>query len=98
MTASTTSAYLVHIPIRAEIHSQKMEPAPPKVTAQVMPAMLPVPTVAASAVVTAWKGDTAPSCYQLGVGDAAVFPFRYGLCRDSDVLCEFVLRDALFLA
>ncbi len=49
------------MPSRADTHSQKIEPAPPRVTAVVMPAMLPVPTVAASAVVRAWKGVTSPS-------------------------------------
>ena len=60
-TASSTSEYLVAMPSRAEIHSQKMEPAPPRVTADVIPAILPVPTVAARAVVRAWKGVTSPA-------------------------------------
>ena len=65
-TDSSTSEYLVAMPSRAETHSQKMEPAPPRVTAVVMPAMLPVPTVAARAVVRAWRGVTSPalaSCF-----------------------------------
>ena len=38
-----------------------MVPGPPKVTAVVIPAMLPVPTVPASAVLIAWKGVISPS-------------------------------------
>ena len=61
LTASMTSEYLVIMPTRAVIHSQKIEPGPPRVTAAVMPAMLPVPTVPARAVVMAWNGVISPS-------------------------------------
>ena len=49
------------MPIRAVIHSQNMVPGPPSVMAVVIPAMLPVPTVPASAVLMAWKGVISPS-------------------------------------
>ena len=61
LTASRISEYLVAIPIRAVTHSQNRAPGPPRVTAAVIPAMLPVPTVPASAVETAWKGVISPS-------------------------------------
>ena len=76
LTASRTSEYLVHMPKRAVIHSQKMEPGPPKVTAAVMPAMLPVPTVAARAVVTAWKGVTSPSLASVFLNTLPMVFFR----------------------
>ena len=52
-TPMNTSEYLVAIPIRAVTHSQNSVPGPPKVTAVVIPAMFPVPTVPANAVETA---------------------------------------------
>ncbi len=39
---------------------QKVAPGPPRLTAMATPAMLPSPTVAESAVVSAWKCDTSP--------------------------------------
>ena len=45
----------------AETHIQNMAPGPPIAIAPATPAILPVPTVAASAVHTAWKGVIAPS-------------------------------------
>ena len=54
--ARAISAYLVHMPKKAETHIQNTAPGPPTKIAPVTPAMLPVPTVPASAVVTAWKG------------------------------------------
>ena len=50
------------MPSRALIHIQNTAPGPPMAMAPATPAMLPVPTVAASAVHTAWKGVMAPSC------------------------------------
>ena len=61
LTDSSTSEYLVHMPMRAVTHSQNSAPGPPRVTAEVIPAMLPVPTVPARAVDTAWKGVISPS-------------------------------------
>ena len=61
LTAKSTSEYLVAMPMRAVTHSQNSVPGPPKVTAVVMPAMFPVPTVPARAVETAWKGVISPS-------------------------------------
>ena len=46
--------------MRAVTHSQQMAPGPPRVTAVVIPAMLPVPTVPAKAVDMAWKGVISP--------------------------------------
>ena len=57
LTARAISAYLVHIPKNADTHIQKTAPGPPANIAPVTPAMLPVPTVPARAVVTAWNGD-----------------------------------------
>ncbi|MPM79220.1 hypothetical protein SDC9_126253 [bioreactor metagenome] len=58
--ASTTSAYLVAIPKSADTHIQKSAPGPPEAMAVATPTMLPVPAVAASAVVMACSGVTDP--------------------------------------
>lgn len=47
-------------PNETEIHIQKTAPGPPIAIAPTTPAILPVPTVAARAVQTAWKGVRAP--------------------------------------
>ena len=47
----------MHIPKNAEIHIQNSAPGPPTKSAPVTPAMFPVPTVPARAVVTAWNGE-----------------------------------------
>ena len=60
-TASTTSAYLVIIPTRADTHIQNTAPGPPRVMAEATPAMLPTPTVLPRAVAMAWKGLTPPA-------------------------------------
>ena len=49
------------MPKRAEIHIQNTAPGPPRMIAPVTPAMLPVPTVDASAVETACIGVISPS-------------------------------------
>ena len=54
------SEYLAAIPKIAEIHIQNSAPGPPRWIAVATPAMLPTPTVAASAVDSAWKCDTSP--------------------------------------
>ncbi len=59
--ATTISAYLVHMPNRPDTHSQNKAPGPPRKIAVATPAMLPTPTVEASAVATAWNGRTLPS-------------------------------------
>ena len=41
--------------------SQNSAPGPPRVMAVETPAMLPTPTVEASAVATAWNGVTVPA-------------------------------------
>ena len=46
---------MVAMPKKAENHIQKMAPGPPEYRAVAQPAMLPVPTWAAMAVVSAWK-------------------------------------------
>ena len=55
-----TSENLVAMPKRAEISIQNTAPGPPRAIAPVTPTMLPVPTVAARAVVTACIGVMAP--------------------------------------
>jgi len=54
------SEYLAAIPKIAEIHIQNSAPGPPRWIAVATPAMLPTPTVAASAVDSAWKCETSP--------------------------------------
>ena len=56
---------MVHIPSIADIHIQNTLPGPPIDIAPATPAIFPVPTVAASAVVAAWKGESAPSAISL---------------------------------
>ena len=48
------------MPKRPETHSQNSAPGPPMTIAVATPAMLPTPTVEASAVATAWNGVTLP--------------------------------------
>ncbi len=52
--------YFVAIPTNAVTHIQKSAPGPPQWMAIATPAMLPMPTVADSAVESAWKCDTSP--------------------------------------
>ena len=59
-TASRHSEYLVAIPKKAAIHIQNKAPGPPALIAVATPTMLPVPTVAASAVHNALKLFTSP--------------------------------------
>ncbi len=47
---------MVDMPKNAESHIQKIAPGPPEYSAVAAPAMLPVPTCAAIAVVSAWNG------------------------------------------
>ena len=49
------------MPKKAEHHIQNTAPGPPMATAPATPAMLPVPTVPARAVHTAWNGLMEPS-------------------------------------
>ena len=60
-TASRASAYLVAIPNTPVSHIQSTAPGPPAATAVATPTMLPVPMVAASAVVSAPKWLTSPA-------------------------------------
>ena len=55
LTESRASPNLVAIPTSPVIHIQKSAPGPPEAMAVATPAMLPVPTVAARAVIKAWK-------------------------------------------
>ena len=57
------SAYFVAIPIKPDSHIQTMAPGPPRTTAVATPTMFPVPTVAASAVMSAWKWVMSPRCF-----------------------------------
>ena len=58
--ASTTSQYLVAMPTSAVHHIQNSAPGPPMKIAVATPAMLPVPTVAARQVISAWNGLISP--------------------------------------
>ena len=60
-TARTASLYLVAIPKKPVIHIQNNAPGPPTDIAPATPAILPVPTVPASAVISAWKCEISPS-------------------------------------
>ena len=60
-TARTLSAYLVESPKRAEIHIQTIAPGPPMTMAVATPTILPVPMVAARAVIRDWNGVISPS-------------------------------------
>jgi len=51
------------IPKKAVIHIQKRAPGPPQWIASATPAMLPIPTVAERAVVSAWKWETSPGSF-----------------------------------
>ena len=61
LPASAHSAYLVDIPKAAEIHIHTRAPGPPSTIAVATPTILPVPTVAASAVIKAENGEMSPS-------------------------------------
>ena len=61
LTARTASEYLVAMPTSPVIHIQKSAPGPPAAMAVATPAMFPVPTVAANAVIRAWKWLISPS-------------------------------------
>ena len=60
-TLSTASAYLVAMPKTPVSHIHNTAPGPPAATAVATPTMLPVPMVAASAVVSAPNWLTSPS-------------------------------------
>ena len=60
-TASTASAYLVAMPKTPVSHIHNTAPGPPAATAVATPTMLPVPMVAASAVMRAPNCETSPS-------------------------------------
>ncbi|SLH85032.1 Uncharacterised protein [Mycobacteroides abscessus subsp. abscessus] len=53
-TPRNASEYLVAMPTRPVHHIQNTAPGPPSAIAVATPAMLPTPTVAASAVDSAW--------------------------------------------
>ena len=66
-TASTISEYLVAMPTSAVIHIQNSAPGPPTAIAVATPAMLPVPTVAESSVISAANGEMSPCALLPGV-------------------------------
>ena len=75
--ASVTSEYLVAMPSAAVTHIQKSAPGPPQWMASATPAMLPIPTVADRAVVSAWKWVTSPSSSGSSyLPDATAAPWR----------------------
>ncbi len=55
LTARIASEYFVAIPTIPVTHIQKTAPGPPSVIAVATPTMLPIPTVAAKAVIRAAK-------------------------------------------
>ena len=59
--ASAHSAYFVEMPKAAEIHIHTRAPGPPDTIAVATPTILPVPTVAARAVISAENGEMSPS-------------------------------------
>ena len=61
LTASVTSQNFVVMPNIADISIHTRAPGPPRWSAVATPAMLPVPTVAASAVAIAAKDEMLPS-------------------------------------
>ena len=63
LTASTDSPYFVESPKRALTHIQTRAPGPPSTIAVATPTILPVPTVAESAVISDWNGEMSPSCF-----------------------------------
>jgi hypothetical protein len=60
LTARTLSPYLVERPNKALIHIHTKAPGPPKTMAVATPTMLPVPMVAARAVIKDWNGEISP--------------------------------------
>ena len=60
LSANVHSVYFRAMPKNAVTHIQKRAPGPPMRMASATPAMLPIPTVAESAVVRAWKCLTSP--------------------------------------
>ncbi len=60
-TPRYASEYFEAIPSSPVTHIQKRAPGPPMPIAVATPTMLPVPTVAASAVVSAWNWEMSPS-------------------------------------
>ena len=87
LTASTASPYLVAMPKKAVIHIQNTAPGPPETMAVATPAMLPVPMVAESAVISAPKWLMSPSwsfSWSLG-GEKACFSAMGSMwtCRKS---------------
>ncbi len=59
-TASTPSWYFVLIPTMALTHIQNTAPGPPMAIAIATPAMLPIPTVAATTDTSAWADEIPP--------------------------------------
>ncbi len=71
-TASSASPYLVAIPKTPVSHIQSTAPGPPDATAVATPTMLPVPIVAASAVVSAPNCDTSPAAPRSGATESRI--------------------------
>ena len=75
LIANAHSENLLVIPKAAEIHIQTSAPGPPATIAVATPTMLPVPIVAARAVIRAAKGETSPSPPSLSVRDSLLISF-----------------------
>src|SRR5688572_11580831 len=76
-TESTASVYLVAIPNTPVSHIQSTAPGPPAATAVATPTMLPVPMVAANAVVSAPNWLTSPSPSELRWNEMRIAVPRY---------------------
>jgi hypothetical protein len=75
-TASSASLYFVAMPRTPVSHIQSTAPGPPRLTAVATPTMLPVPMVAASAVVSAANGLTSPAAPGSLVTDSLIAVIR----------------------
>ena len=76
-TASSASLYLVAMPRTPVSHIHSTAPGPPRLTAVATPTMLPVPIVAASAVVSAANGLTSPAAPFSAVTDSRIAVSRW---------------------
>ena len=72
LTAMAVSMYLVAMPNTPVIHIQNTAPGPPEATAVATPIILPVPMVAARAVVSAPNCETSPSPSGSGVTESLI--------------------------
>jgi len=76
------------MPSTARSHIQKIAPGPPTDKAVATPAMLPIPTVLARAVLVAWNGVIRPKVAP--AGRAIILPrvWREGVAHDEADLAD----------